>query len=128
MTKDRYLSSAVYDGGDQAQAFPLGGETAAPTFSATEPRALTAAELTPASSLFQMDVPAGRTLYVGRLDRIEGLTPDQVRAKWFPLVGGTQRTYTLTDEHQANVGFLADAGGALTVTILEGAYVGGAAA
>jgi hypothetical protein len=127
---DRILSTARYQAGDgdAAQAFPLGGDTSAPTFSAVTPRALTAAELQPETSLFQFDVPAGRTLYVGRLDRIAGMTPAQIRARWFPLVGGTQRTYTLTDEHQPNVGFLADATGDLTVSILEAAFLGGGAA
>lgn len=125
MARDRVLPTAVYDGGAPVQAFPLGGKAYPMPVSGDVLSGFPAAT-SGAASLFLFDVPPDTILYVGRAQDLAGLTVAQARARMFPL--RQVSTFACTDDAQADVRFLAEAGvAALDVRVLEAANLGGAA-
>lgn len=125
MAKDRLISSAVLDGGSAAQAFALGGDTPVVAIPNAALKVLSNQDLAPDVSYFWLDVPAGKTIRFGRLDRLQGLTVEQARARMFPLPGGFRYDLVLTDEHQPNVAFLADGDAPVSVHLAWAAVLGG---
>lgn len=125
MPQDRYISSAILDGGTAAQAFALGGDTPVVAIPNGALKVLSDADLAPDVSYFWMDVPAGSQIRFGRLDRLQGLTIEQARARMFPLPGGFRYDFVLTDEHQPNVVFLADGDAPVSVHLAWAAVLGG---
>lgn len=118
---DKLIQVALLDGGIPADAFALGGRVSTAEISAQSPASLDAVLASP-GSCFMLDVPPGRTLYVGHQAQVVALQGDAARAKMFPLRGGTW-TVTITDLGQSVLRLLGDA--AFDLKILAAATVGG---
>lgn len=120
---DKIIAGAVFEQGQTADAFPLGGHVYRMSVIADSPGTLDAV-VSASGSLFMIDIPAGRTLYVGHAAQVAGKSADAARAVMFPLRAGTW-TVAVTDAGQATLRLLGDV--AFTLPILAAATVDGTA-
>ncbi|MBI1689527.1 hypothetical protein [Methylorubrum sp. DB1722] len=118
---DKLIQVAYLDGGIPADAFALGGRVHVAEISGAAPSSLDAV-LPSAGSVFLLDVPPGRTLFVGHRAQVGTLSGDAARAVTFPLRAGTW-TVTITDAGQVALRLLGDAD--FPLKILAAATVGG---
>ncbi|KQP33822.1 hypothetical protein ASF49_08115 [Methylobacterium sp. Leaf104] len=120
---DKYIAGALFERAETADAFPLGGRVYRASVNADVPGVLDGV-VSGAASLFMLDVPAGRTLYVGHAAQVGAKQGDAARAVMFPLRAGTW-TVALTDEGQVLLRLLADSD--FDLPILAAATIDGTA-
>ncbi|WP_262265492.1 hypothetical protein [Microvirga yunnanensis] len=118
---DRQIAATQYSVERAVQAFPFGGKTAAWNLANNALQSV-AGVISPSCSLFMLYVPAGKTVHVGLASQQAGKTVADARAAMFPLKEGYW-TVTLLDAHQADLRFVAEASGAVALSILEAAEV-----
>lgn len=120
---DKIIAGALFEQGQTADAFPLGGHVYRASVKADVPSNLDAV-VSGAGSLFMLAIPAGRTLFVGHSAQVTNLVADEARAVMFPLTEGTW-TVAVTDAAQAVLRLLGDAD--FNLPILAAATVDGTA-